>query len=65
MKKIFALLTVAGMLFFFGCNSATQQEAAEEVEQTEEVVEEAVEETEEAVEETVEEAEAAAEEGVE
>ena len=31
MKKLFALLTVAGMLFLFGCNSATQQEATEEV----------------------------------
>lgn len=41
-------MTVAGMLFFFGCGPA-QQEAAEEVESTEEVVtevEEVVEEVE-------------------
>jgi outer membrane lipoprotein-sorting protein len=56
MKKLFALLTIAGMLFFFGCGQA-QQEAAEEVEATEEVVEEAVEDVEEVVEEDVAEAE--------
>ena len=52
MKKIFALLTIAGMLFFFGCGPA-QQEATEEVEAVEEVVEE----VEEIVEEVEEEAE--------
>ncbi|MDX9940895.1 MAG: hypothetical protein RBS53_01605 [Bacteroidales bacterium] len=61
MKKLFALLTVAGMLFLFGCNSATQQEATEEVDQVEAVVEEGIEE----VEEVVEEVESAVEEIVE
>lgn len=48
-------MTVAGMLFFFGCGPA-KQEPAEEVETVEEVVvenEDAVEETEETAEEVI------------
>lgn len=54
MKKIFALMTIAGMLFFFGCGSATQETAAEEIETVEEVVQEGVEEGEEIADEAVE-----------
>ena len=50
MKKIFAVLTIAGMFFFFGCGSA-QKESAEQVEAVEEVVEEAAEEVEDDVDE--------------
>jgi|GEM_PF-1812049 len=57
MKKIFALLTIAGMLFFFGCGSANQETAAEEVEAVEEVVQEGVEEVEEIADEAVEDVE--------
>ncbi len=55
MKKFFALMTIAGMLFFVGCGPA-KQEPAEEIETTEEVVtetEEVVEETEEKAEEVI------------
>ncbi|HSV89083.1 MAG TPA: hypothetical protein VLH61_10615 [Bacteroidales bacterium] len=38
MKKIFALLTIAGMVFFFACAPAQQPEEAEEPEAVEEVV---------------------------
>ena len=57
MKKFFALLTIAGMFFFFGCGSANQEAAAEEVEAVEQVVEEGVEDAEEVVEDAEAEAE--------
>jgi hypothetical protein len=57
MKKFFALLTIAGMFFFFGCGSASQEAAAEEVEVIEQVAEEGLEEVEEVAEDAAAEAE--------